>query len=124
MAHAVVVSSDGLLIAASGKLARKRAEQLAVLSSGLISLAVGAAELFDGEGVRRTVVEMTRGHYLAMSIRDGSILAALASRGADIGTVGYEMTRLTKQAGELLTPALRTELHEALTVTRYGTRLR
>ncbi len=114
IAHAVVVSSDGLLIAMSEKLPRDGADQLAAVVSGLVSVTNGAARIFDGDEVRQTVVEMGRGYFLVMSIRDGSILGTLASRDADIGVVGYEMARLTKQAGEMLTPALRAELQQAL----------
>jgi hypothetical protein len=110
VAHAVVVSSDGLLLVASEHLPRDRADQLAAITSGLASITSGAARLFDRDVVKQTVVEMGRGYYLAMSIRDGSILATLAGREADIGVVGYEMARLAKQAGELLTPVLRQEL--------------
>jgi predicted regulator of Ras-like GTPase activity (Roadblock/LC7/MglB family) len=114
VAHAVVVSSDGLLVAVSDRLPRDSADQLAAVTSGLVSITSGAASIFDGDEVRQTVVEMGRGYFLVMSIRDGSILATLASRDADIGVVGYEMARLVKQAGEMLTPALRAELQQAL----------
>ncbi len=70
--------------------------------------------MFDGDVVKQTVVEMGRGFLLVMSIRDGSILATLAVRDADIGVVGYEMARLAKQTGEMLTPALRAELQGSL----------
>jgi predicted regulator of Ras-like GTPase activity (Roadblock/LC7/MglB family) len=70
--------------------------------------------MFDGDIVKQTVVEMGRGFFLVMGIRDGSILAVLAAGDADIGVVGYEMARLAKQAGEKLTPALRAELQQAL----------
>ena len=43
VSHAVLVSVDGLLIAASQHLPRERADQLAAVSSGLASLASGAA---------------------------------------------------------------------------------
>ena len=46
-AHAVLVSADGLLMAASGRLPAERAEQVAAVSSGLASLATGAARLFE-----------------------------------------------------------------------------
>jgi predicted regulator of Ras-like GTPase activity (Roadblock/LC7/MglB family) len=114
VAHAVVVSSDGLLVAVSDRLPRDSADQLAAVTSGLMSVTSGAARLFDGDMVRQTVVEMGRGYFVVMAIRDGSILATLASHEADIGVVGYEMARLAKQAGELLTPALRAELQRAL----------
>lgn len=112
--HAVVVSSDGMLVAVSDNLPRDSADQLAAVTSGLMSVVSGAARIFDGDEVRQTVVEMGRGYFLVMSIKDGSILAVLAGRDADIGVVGYEMAKLAKQAGEVLTPAIRSELQSAL----------
>lgn len=114
IAHAIVVSADGLLVAVSQRLPRDSADQLAAVTSGLMSVTSGAARIFDGDEVRQTVVEMGRGYFLVMAIRDGSILATLAGRDADIGVVGYEMAKLAKQAGEMLTPALRNELQQAL----------
>jgi hypothetical protein len=114
VAHAAVVSSDGLLVAVSDRLPRDSADQLAAVTSGLVSITSGAAGIFDGDEVRQTVVEMGRGYFLVMSIRDGSILATLAAKDADIGVVGYEMARLAKQAGGMLTPALRAELQQTL----------
>jgi predicted regulator of Ras-like GTPase activity (Roadblock/LC7/MglB family) len=112
--HAVVVSADGLLVAMSQGLTRESADHLAALSSSLVSIVIGAAQVFEGDEVRQTVVEMGRRFYIVMSIKDGSILAALANQGCDVGLVAYEMAKLTKQAGELLTPALRSELQDAL----------
>ena len=114
VAHAIVVSSDGLLVALSSQLPRDSADQLAAVTSGLASVTGGAARILEGDEVKQTVVEMGRGYFLVMSIRDGSILATLAAKEADIGVVGYEMARLVKQAGEMLTPALRAELQQAL----------
>ena len=110
VSHAVVVSSDGLLLVASQHLPADHADQLAAAVSGLASVTNGMATLFGEQGVRQTVVEMGSGSLLVRMIRDGSILAALVQDSADIGTVGYEMARLGKQAGGLLTPALRQEL--------------
>jgi uncharacterized protein len=112
--HAVVVSADGLLVAASDLLPRDGADQLSAISSALVSLAHGAATVFEGDGVRQTVIEMGVGFFLVRTIEDPSILAALALQNCDIGVVGYEMARLVKQVGELLTPAVRFELQAAL----------
>ena len=112
--HSVVLSSDGLLLTMSDELPRDRADQLAAVAAGLSTLAAGASRLFDGDGLRQTVVEMNRGFLLLMSISDGSVLAAVAAHGCDIGMVGFEMARLVKQAGQLLTPALRTEMRGSL----------
>ncbi|WP_155375161.1 roadblock/LC7 domain-containing protein [Catellatospora vulcania] len=112
--HTVVVSSDGLLVAASDRLPRDSADQFAAVTSSLVSVTKSAASLFDGDSVRQTVVEMGRGFLLVMPIRDGSILATLTATGADVGVAGYEMAKLCKQAGEVLTPAIRAELQLSL----------
>ncbi|MBV9139454.1 MAG: roadblock/LC7 domain-containing protein [Pseudonocardiales bacterium] len=110
VAHAVVVSADGLLLVSSRGLPRDRADQLAAVTSGLVSLTQGAARCFDAGGVVQTVVEMERGLVLMMAISDGSSLAVLASPSCDIGLIGYEMTLLVDRAGKLLTPELRAQL--------------
>src|SRR5215213_5286848 len=98
-AHAILVSADGLLMAASSSIPNDRAEQVAAVSSGLASLAVGAARLFDGGAVLQTVVEMQHGYLLLMSVGDGSHLAVLTQESADIGQVGYEMALLVERVG-------------------------
>lgn len=114
VAHVIVVSSDGLLMAVSTGLPRDRADQLAAVASGLASLTTGASRVFEGGEVKQTIVEMEHGFLFVMSISDGSCLAVLASRSCDIGLVGYEMALLVSRAGEVLTPALRNEMQAAL----------
>jgi predicted regulator of Ras-like GTPase activity (Roadblock/LC7/MglB family) len=114
VAHAVVVSADGLLLVASSGLPRDRADQLAAITSGLVSLTQGAARCFEAGGVLQTIVEMERGIVLTMAISDGSSLAVLAAPNCDIGLIGYEMTLLVDRAGKLLTPELRAQLQNAV----------
>ena len=113
VSHAVVVSSDGLLLTSSSGLPRDRADQLAAVASGLASLTRGAARCFSAGAVLQTVVEMELGCMMLMAIADGSCLAVLAARDCDMGLVGYEMTLLVDKAGELLTPELRAQLRIA-----------
>ena len=114
VAHAIVVSADGLLLASSDRLPHDRAEQLAAVSSGLVSLNLGAARCFEaGEG-KQTVVEMERGYLFLMSISDGSCLAVLAAPNCDIGLIGYAMTRLVERVGLQLTPEIRAQLHVSM----------
>jgi uncharacterized protein len=101
-AHAILVSADGLLMAASSSIPGERGEQLAAVSSGLASLAVGAARLFEGGAVMQTVVEMEHGYLMLMSVGDGSNLAVLTSESADIGQVGYEMALLVERVGRMV----------------------
>jgi len=110
VAHAVVVSADGLLLTCSARLPLDRADQLAAVSSGLISLTQGAARCFEAGEVKETIVEMQGGILLLMSISDGSCLAVLAAPICDIGQVAYEMTLLVDRVGQLLTPELRAQL--------------
>jgi predicted regulator of Ras-like GTPase activity (Roadblock/LC7/MglB family) len=98
-AHAILVSADGLLMAASASIPGDRAEQVAAVSSGLASLAVGAARLFEGGAVLQTIVEMDHGYLMLMSVGDGSNLAVLTQEAADIGQVGYEMALLVERVG-------------------------
>lgn len=110
VAHAVVVSADGLLLSASARLPQDRAEQLAAVASGLGSLTQGAARCFEAGVVRETVVEMERGVMLLMAVSDGSAFAVLAAPNCDIGQVAYEMALLVERVGQMLTPELRAEL--------------
>ena len=109
VSHAVAVSSDGLLLTSSEGLPRDRADQLAAVATGLLSLTRGAARVFGAGEVVQTVVEMELGCMLLMAIADGSCLAVLASPRCDMGLVAYEMTLLVDRAGELVTPQLRSE---------------
>lgn len=114
VAHAVVVSADGLLVTASSHLPRDRADQLAAVASGLVSLTQGAARCFEAGQVVQTVVEMERGIVLLMSISDGSSLVVLASPSCDIGLIGFEMTLVVDRVGGQLTPQLRGDLQGSL----------
>jgi predicted regulator of Ras-like GTPase activity (Roadblock/LC7/MglB family) len=108
VAHALLVSVDGLPVAASDRLPRERADQLAAVASGLASLATGAAQLFEGGRVLQTVVEMQRGYLLLMRVGDGSHLAVLAVTSCDIGQIGYEMAMLADQVGGVVESSRRT----------------
>jgi uncharacterized protein len=110
VAHAVVVSVDGLLLASSARLPVDRAQQMSAIAAGVVSLNLGAAKCLGADRVIRSLVEMDHGALLITSIKDGSCLAVLAVRDCDISQVAYEMTVLVDQVGEILTPQLRAAL--------------
>ena len=110
VAHAIVVSSDGLPMAHSEGFPPDRVDQLAAVTSGLTSLTQGASRVFEGGIVTQTVVDMQRGLLIVMAIGDGSTLAVLAAAGCDLGLVAYEMTMLADRAGRALTPKMREAL--------------
>ena len=111
IAHAIVVSTDGIPLACSQGFPADRADQLSAITSGLTSLTQGASRMFEGGAVTQTVVEMQRGLLIVVSIGDGSTLAVLAARDCDMGLVAYEMTMLADSAGRALTPQMRGALH-------------
>jgi uncharacterized protein len=108
VAHAIVVSSDGVLLAKSDGLPREPATQLALITCGLRGLAKAAAEAFDGVAPIQALVDMQRGLMLVKVISDGASLAVLAASACDMGLVAHEMTLLVEALGEALTPRTRT----------------
>lgn len=110
VAHAIVISVDGLLLTSSARLPADRAEQMAAIAAGIVSLNLGAAKCLGADEVSRAIIEMDYGVLLLTSIRDGSCLAVLASRDCDISQVAYEMTVLVDRVGQILTPQLRAAL--------------
>lgn len=107
VAHAIVVSSDGLPIAYSKEFPPDRADQLAAVTSGVTSLTQGASRMFEGGEVTQTVVDMERGLLIVMAISDGSSLAVLVGDDCDMGLVAYEMSLLVVRVGDALTPEVR-----------------
>ncbi|MCL4135282.1 UNVERIFIED_CONTAM: hypothetical protein GTU68_049915 [Idotea baltica] len=114
VSEAVVVSTDGLPIAASTGLDRDSVDRFSAVASGLIGLSYGAAGRFGGGAVTEVIVEMEHAFLFVTGISDGSLLAVIADESADIGLVGYEMAVLVERAGGALTADLRAELQAAL----------
>ena len=107
VAHAVVVSADGVPLALSEDIPLAFAEQLAAITSGLASLMQGAARIFQAGLPLQALVEMDEGLMLVKVISDGSSLAVLAAPECDTDLVSYEVTLLVEAVGEVLTPAVR-----------------
>ena len=112
--EAVVVSSDGLLIAVSDQVERAPADRLAAVAAGLTSIARGAGQPMDAGPLHEIIIEMEHALLIVMCISDGSALAVVADRPCDVGLVAYEMASLTERAGAALTPQLVAELKASL----------
>jgi predicted regulator of Ras-like GTPase activity (Roadblock/LC7/MglB family) len=108
VAHAVVVSSEGVPVAVSNDIPAGYAEQLGAITSRLTGLADGAARLCDGGMVIQVLIESERGLMVVKAVSGGSSLAVLAAPDCDTDLVAYEMTLLSEAAGDILTPATRT----------------
>lgn len=107
---AIVVTTDGLVLAMSERIVREAADQLAAITSGLASLTSGAARCFQAGIVNQLIVEMSGGYLFVTTVSDGSALAVMCEPDCDIGLIGYEMSLLVARIGQVLTPAMRSEL--------------
>ncbi len=110
VAHAIVVSADGVPLALSEGIPEQAVDQFSAITCGLTSLITGAAQIMQAGMPRQAMVEMDRGLMFVKAISDGSCLAVLTAPECDTRQVSHEMTRLVEAVGELLTPAIRTEV--------------
>lgn len=111
VAHAqrgIVLSNDGLLIAASKDLTREEAEHLAAAAAGFQSLARGTGRYIGGGTVRQTIVELEKAYLFVTAAGTGACLAVQASADADVGLIAYEMARLVTSVGAFLSATRRT----------------
>jgi len=107
VAHAAVVSADGVPMALSEDIPDDFGEQLAAITSGLASLVAGAARIFEAGRPVQAMCEMEGGLMIIKAVSDGSSLCVLAGPECDTDVVSYEMSRLVEAVSEILSPALR-----------------
>lgn len=97
--QAVILSRDGLAVAASKSLDREDAEHLSALAAGVQSLARGAGAHFGAGDVQQVIIELERAFLFITAAGHGSCLAVLCSAQADPALIAYEMAMLVKRAG-------------------------
>ncbi|WP_248959566.1 roadblock/LC7 domain-containing protein [Sphaerisporangium perillae] len=107
--HGIVLSTDGLLLAASRGLGQADAEHLSAVAAGIQSLAQGAGERFEGGAVRQTIIAMQSAYLVVSVAGEGACLAVLCAHDADVGLVAYEMAMLVERVGQYLTAPARSE---------------
>ncbi|MFC4584993.1 roadblock/LC7 domain-containing protein [Sphaerisporangium corydalis] len=107
--HGIVLSNDGLPLAASRDLSEADAEHLSAVAAGIQSLAEGAGERFGGGAVRQTIIALTSAYLVVTVAGEGACLAVLCAQDSDIGLVGYEMAMLVTRVGQYLTSPARAE---------------
>ena len=99
---AVILSRDGIALAASATLTREDSEHLTATAAGFQSLARGIGHHFGGGPVRQTIVEMEHSFLFVTAAGEGSCLAVLSPASADAGLIAYEMALLVKRVGQHL----------------------
>jgi uncharacterized protein len=100
--QALVLSRDGLVVAASQSMTREDGEHLSALAAGVQSLARGTGLHFKGGEVRQTIIEMEHAFLFVIAAGKGTCLAVLTSADANVGVIAYEMAMLVRRMGKYL----------------------
>ncbi|QGK69774.1 roadblock/LC7 domain-containing protein [Allosaccharopolyspora coralli] len=116
--HALILSADGLPLAGSSTVSTDEGEQLAAISSGVLSLAHNGAAMFEKGTCEQIIIRLTEGYFLFMGIGTGAGLAVLTSSEAQMRVVAYEMTQFVENVGHALTPEVRADLRRVVTAQR------
>jgi predicted regulator of Ras-like GTPase activity (Roadblock/LC7/MglB family) len=100
--QALILSRDGLVVAASQGLSREDGEHLSALAAGVQSLARGTGQRFRGGEVRQTIIEMEYAFLFVIAAGRGTCLAVLTSAEPNVGVIAYEMAMLVRRMGKYL----------------------
>ena len=100
--QALILSRDGLVVAASQSLTREDGEHLSALAAGVQSLARGTGLHFKGGEVRQTIIEMEYAFLFVSTAGKGTCLAVLTSAEPNVGVIAYEMAMLVRRMGKYL----------------------
>ena len=100
--RALILSRDGLVVAASRGLTPEDSEHLSALAAGLQSLARGTGRHFHAGEVRQTIIEMESAFLFVIAAGRGTCLAVLTSADANVGLIAYEMAMLIRRMGRYL----------------------
>jgi predicted regulator of Ras-like GTPase activity (Roadblock/LC7/MglB family) len=100
--QALILSRDGLVVAASRGLSPEDSEHLSALAAGMQSLARGAGQHFQTGQVRQTIIEMDSAFLFVMAAGRGTCLAVVTGADANVGLIAYEMAMLVRRMGKYL----------------------
>ena len=100
--QALILSRDGLVVAASRTLTPEDGEHLSALAAGLQSLARGAGRHFQAGQVRQTIIEMDSAFLFVIAAGRGTCLAVLTAADPNVGVIAYEMAMLVRRMGKYL----------------------
>lgn len=96
--HAVALSPDGLLLAASRNSGPIAADQLSTVVAGLYALAVAAGQHTESGAVKQITIEMRSRFVFVTAARGGAILSVVFTCDADVADIAYEMALFAGRA--------------------------
>jgi len=111
--QAVVLSRDGLVMAAAQSMSREEGDHLAALAAGLQGLARGAMEYCGASEVRQTIIELDSAFLFVMAAGEGTCLSVVTSQDANVGVIAYEMAMMVRRMGKYLLARPRLSAHKS-----------
>jgi uncharacterized protein len=105
--QAMILTGDGLPMAASRGLDPAEAERFAALAAGFHGLARTVSDRVEGGNIRQTVIELEKAFLFVVAAGDGTCLAVVSEGDANIGLIAYEMARLVKRVRRHLATSAR-----------------
>jgi uncharacterized protein len=114
---AAVVSFDGLPMA-SALPAVMDEDRVAAMSAALLSLGERAAEGLGRGGLNQVYIEGDQGTVFLVSADDEAVLVAVASKGAKVGMMLYEVRRAAGDVAAVLRADAEAEVDEAVEPTQ------
>jgi uncharacterized protein len=100
--HAVLATVDGVSVAVSAGLPANRAEQLATIGAGLLSIADGAGATMGTGAPRHVFVEMNGGLLLSAPVAPRVVLTLLATYTVDRERLGFEVGQFASNVAPLV----------------------
>jgi predicted regulator of Ras-like GTPase activity (Roadblock/LC7/MglB family) len=95
---AVVLSADGLLLAASRGVGHELGEQVASIAAGLYALALAAGRQSGAGTVRQVVVQMWKAFLFIVTTRSGAILTVRFAGHTEVADIAYEVALFAGRA--------------------------
>jgi uncharacterized protein len=118
--HALLLSADGLAIAASHGFDPDLVDKTAAIAGSLIAVADAMSREYTAGELEILTFRTVNMHFLLMSVADRAGLAVLADRDSNLGIVGHEMRQLVTAVGARLNPDPRSPLVPHPAATPYG----
>ncbi|MFD4576360.1 roadblock/LC7 domain-containing protein [Streptomyces sp. NPDC058417] len=107
--HAIVLSSDGMMVGFSADVDRDLADTVSAIASGMQSLSKRGAAFVQSEPTpwEQTMVSFTGGFLFLLTAAEGAYLIVSASRNVDIEALSYRMGKTIDSLGSALRVAPR-----------------
>jgi predicted regulator of Ras-like GTPase activity (Roadblock/LC7/MglB family) len=96
--HAVALSPDGLLLAASRQVDSELADQISSVVAGLQALALAASRHCETGSVRQIIVQMAKAFLFIAATPGGAVIAVRFLGDAEVSGIAYEVALFAGKA--------------------------